>query len=72
MKTNAIARSILRIRAIVLCLALVGLAVVEFGLGQSLAARYGQYNAGQTQAPPAPSLSIGEFMAWVATIRIHC
>ena len=50
MKTNSFARGILRIRAIVLCLAIVGLAVVEVGLGESLVVRYGYFNAVQSQA----------------------
>ena len=63
MKTNSFARSILRIRVTVLCLAIVGLVVAEVGLGQSLAARFGQYTAAQTQAQQAPILSIGDLMA---------
>ena len=63
MKTNSFVRGILRIRVIVLCLALVGLVVAEVGFGQSLAARFGQYTAAQTQAPQAPSLSLGDLMA---------
>jgi hypothetical protein len=63
MKTNSFARSILRIRVTVLCLAIVGLVVAEVGFGQSLAARFGQYTAAQTQAQQAPILSIGDLMA---------
>ena len=69
MKTNSFARNILRIRAIVLALALVGLVGVEVGLGASLAARCGQNTAAQTQAPQAPSLSIGDFMAAYPVVR---
>ena len=63
MKTNSFACSILRIRAIVLCLAIVGLVVIEVGLGESLASRYGQYSVVQTQSPQAPSLSLGDVMS---------
>jgi hypothetical protein len=67
MKTNFFAHSILRIRAIVLCLAIVGLVVAEVGFGQSLAARFGQYTAAQT--PQAPSLSIGDLMSAAPVVR---
>jgi hypothetical protein len=69
MKTNSFVRGILRIRAIVLCLAIVGLVVVEVGFGQSLAARFGQYTAAQTQASQAPSLSIGDLMSVAPVLR---
>jgi hypothetical protein len=69
MKTNSFVRGILRIRAIVLSLAIVGLAVVEVGLGESLAARFGQYTAAQSQAPQAPNLSLGDLMAAAAVVR---
>ena len=69
MKTNPIARGILRIRAIVLCVAIVGLVVAEVGLGQSLAARYAQYTPAYTQTPQAPSLSIDDFMAAAPVVR---
>ena len=69
MKTNSFARGILRIRAIVLGLALVGMVGVEFGLGEFLAARCGQYTAAQTEAPQAPSLSFGDLMAAAPVLR---
>ena len=69
MKTNSFVRSILRIRVTVLCLAIVGLVVAEVGFGQSLAARFGQYTAGQTQAPQAPSLSLGDLMSVAPVVR---
>jgi hypothetical protein len=69
MKTNSFARGILKIRVILLSLAIVGLAVVEVGLGESLAARYGQYSAAPTQAQQAPSLNIGDLMAAAPVIR---
>jgi hypothetical protein len=69
MKTNAFARGILRIRVTVLCLAIVGLVVAEVGLGQSLAARFGQYTAAQTQTPQAPSVSLGELMSAAPVVR---
>jgi hypothetical protein len=69
MKTNSFARGILKIRGIVLGLAIVGMVGVEFGLGESLAARFGRYTAAQTQAPQASNLSIGDLMAAASVIR---
>lgn len=69
MKTNPSARGILRIRAIVLCLAIFGLAVAEVGVGASLAARFGHDTATQTQAPQAPNLSLGDLMAACPVVR---
>ena len=60
MKTNSFVRGILRIRAIVLGLAIVGLAGVEVGVGELLAARFGHCTASQTQDPQAPNLSLGD------------
>jgi hypothetical protein len=62
MKTNSFARGILRIRAIVLCLAIVGLVVAEVGFGQSLAARIGQMSVRQTDSPATPNVSISDLM----------
>jgi hypothetical protein len=69
MKTNSFVRSILRVRVTVLCLAIVGLAVAEVGFGESLAARYGQYTAAQTQSSQAPSLSLGDLMSAAPVVR---
>ena len=69
MKTNSFVRSILRVRVTVLCLAIVGLVVAEVGFGQSLAARFGQYTAAQTQSPQAPSLSLGDLMSAAPVVR---
>ena len=69
MKTNPFARGVLRIRAIVLCLAIVGLAVVEVELCESLSARFGQYPAAETQVTQAPRLSLGDVMGAVPVVR---
>jgi hypothetical protein len=69
MKTNRSARRIVRIRAIVLVLALIGLSVAEVGLGGSLAARYGQYTSSQTGSSQAPNMSIGDFLATAPVVR---
>ena len=63
MKTNPIARSILRIRVIVFCLAIVGLVGFEFCACESLAARYAQYTAAQTGCAQGPSMGLGDLMA---------
>ncbi|MCX6929371.1 MAG: hypothetical protein NT154_40070 [Verrucomicrobia bacterium] len=67
MKTNSFACGIFRIRSIVLCLAIVGLVVVEVGMGESLAFRYGQYTV--TQTSQAPSLSLGDLMSAAPVVR---
>jgi hypothetical protein len=69
MKTNSFVRGILRVRALVLCLAVVGLVVVEVGWGESLASRYGQYTGAQSQAQQAPNLSLGEWMSAAPVVR---
>ena len=69
MKTSSFVRGILKNRAIVLCLAIVGLVVAEVGFGTSLAARYGQHTAAQTQSPQAPSMSIGDLMSAAPVVR---
>jgi len=69
MKTNYFIRGILRIRATVICLAIVVLLVAEVGFGVSLAARYGQYPAAQIQVQQAPSLSLGDLMSAAPVVR---
>ncbi|MGO8929183.1 MAG: hypothetical protein ACLQU3_20140 [Limisphaerales bacterium] len=63
MKTNRSARRLVRIRGIMLGLALVGMVGVAFWLGESLAARIGQSTAHQTDSPAAPNFSISDLMA---------
>ena len=62
MKTNRSALWIVRIRGIMLGLALIGMVGVAFGLGESLAARFGQTAAHQTDSPAAPSVSTSDLM----------
>jgi hypothetical protein len=69
MKTNSAARRLVRIRSIVLVLAFLGMVPMAFSFGGSMAARIGQYTTVQAEAPQAPSLSIGEFMAAAALSR---
>lgn len=63
MKTNRSAIWIVRIRGIMVGLALVGMVGVAFGLGESLAVRFGQTTAAQTEGAQAPNVNIGDLMA---------
>jgi hypothetical protein len=63
MKTNSAARWVVKIRGIVICLALVTLVGVAFVLGESLGARVGPTTARQTNTPAAPKMSISDLMA---------
>jgi hypothetical protein len=63
MKTNLSAPRLVRIRVIILCLAIAGMAGVELRLGEFLAARLGQTTARQTDSPAAPNVSISDLMA---------
>jgi hypothetical protein len=66
MKTNPIARVILKIRVIVFCLAVVGMAVIGFSLGDSLTVQHGLNSTSQVGVPQAPNVSLAEAMdaAW--------
>ena len=63
MKTNSFARSILKVRGIMLGLAIFGMVAAELGLGESFATRLGQTTARQSECPQVPSLSFGDLMA---------
>jgi hypothetical protein len=64
MKTNPLARRFVRIRGIMLCVALLGMVGMAFLAGQTLAQRVG-YNTmvAQNQMPPAPAGSFADMMA---------
>jgi len=62
METNSSARWFVRIRGIVLCLALVGMVGIAFWSGASLATRVGQTTAPQTESQQAPNLNLGDLM----------
>jgi hypothetical protein len=62
MKTNATARYLVRIRVIMVCAALAALVGLEFSVSESLAARFGQSTARQTDSPTAPNVSISDLM----------
>jgi hypothetical protein len=63
MKTNSYARGILKIRAIVVCLAIAGIAVIVFSASESLAAQLGQITACQTESPQPPPVNLGALFA---------
>jgi hypothetical protein len=63
MKTNRLAVWVVRIRGIVLGLALVGMASIAFSFGESLACRFGQLNACPSAATQVPALGISDLMA---------
>jgi hypothetical protein len=62
MKRHRFARGILKIRVILVCLAVVGMAGVGFSLGASLTERLGQTPAPQTEVPQAPKGTLAEVM----------
>ena len=63
MKTNRSALWIVRIRGIMLGLALVGMVGIAFCFGESLAARFGQTTVAQTEGAPAPNVNLGDLLA---------
>jgi len=63
MKTNQSARWIVRIRVSLLCVAVAGIAALNFGLSQSLASKFGQATVSQPANLQAPSLGIADLMA---------
>ena len=62
MKTNPFARGIVKIRVILFCLGVVGMAGAGFSLGESLSVRFGQTTAPSSGCPQAPNVSLGELM----------
>jgi len=63
MKTKHSAGWIVRIRVFSLCLALVTIAGIEFGVSETLAARIGQTTARQTDSPQAPNVCLSDLLA---------
>jgi hypothetical protein len=62
MKTNTSARGIRRIRIVALCLAIVGIALAEIQVGESLASRFGQITASHPESWQAPSMGLSDLM----------
>lgn len=66
MKTSHAARHLLKIRITLTWLAIAAIAVIEFQLGQTLAARIDSTAALQTAGSPAPNVGIADFVAAAA------
>jgi hypothetical protein len=62
MKTNTMARRMMKARSVVLVLAIAGLAVIDLGLYESMAGRIGQTTGAQSDVPQAPNVSISDLM----------
>jgi hypothetical protein len=58
MKIKPEARRLVRIRAILHCLAIAALVGTWFCLGESLAARIGQTTGARTVGPPVPNVNV--------------
>jgi hypothetical protein len=63
MKTNRTARRFVKIRGIVLGLALVGMVGIAFWSGQFLGTRVGRVTAPQTETQQAPIIDLGALLA---------
>jgi hypothetical protein len=63
MKTTPSARRFVRIRAVVICLALLVMVGIAFKLGETLASRVGWTTVPQTQGPYVPNVSVGDMLA---------
>ena len=63
MKTNPAARSVVRIRFILLCTLIVAMIALEFHFGSSFAARIGQTTGIQSAIPASPNMDFGDLMA---------
>ena len=61
MKTNRSARWMAKIRIVALCLALLTIGGIEFGVSQSLANRVGQFSV-QTNTQPIATVSVADFI----------
>ena len=62
MKTNSAARSLVKIRFLLLCASLAAIVGFEFYFGADFAARIGQTTALQTDYPAAPTMELGDVM----------
>lgn len=63
MKTSRSARRFVRIRGIVMCLALLGMVGAAFWLGESLAARFPYTTAPQSESWQLPNASLADCLA---------
>jgi hypothetical protein len=62
MKTNPVARYLVRIRIIMVCVAIAAIAGLELYVGASVAAQMGQTTACHTQGPQAPNVDLSDLM----------
>lgn len=62
MKTNPTARRLVKVRLILACAAIVSVAVVEFGVGHSLASRVGHTTTRQTVGSQSPDVTLDDLM----------
>jgi hypothetical protein len=60
MRTNSYVRSLVKIRAIMVCLAIAGIAGLVFCASDSVAEQLGQITTARTEIPPAPAVHLGE------------
>ena len=65
MKTNPAARTLVKIRFLLLCASLAAIVGLEFYFGAAFAARIGQTTVIQTDSPAAPSMNLGDVMSAV-------
>ncbi len=63
MKTNRSARKVRKLQIGLICLALAGLAGLEFTLGETLAARFGQTSVRPADGLQAPNVSLSDVMS---------
>jgi hypothetical protein len=65
MKTNPIARRIIKLHVVLLWVSIAAIAVLEFGMGQTLANHIGQACGGQTVGSMfgAPNTGLADLMA---------
>ena len=65
MKTNPGARTLVKIRLLLLCASLAAIVGLEFYFGAAFAARLGQTTVIQSDSPAAPSMDLGDVMSAV-------
>jgi len=65
MRTNPVARTLVKIRFLLLCASLAAIVGLEFYFGTSFAARIGQATAIQRDSPAAPNMNLGDVMSAV-------
>jgi hypothetical protein len=64
MKTNPVARFLVRVRAIMVCVAIAAIAGLEWQVGASVAARINQTATCRTEGPQVPNVNLSELMTF--------